>query len=72
VKVGAPKERAEGERRVALTPQSAVALKKLGYESVVEAGAGDAARFSDEAYREAGVEVVPDATAASGRRPTSS
>jgi H+-translocating NAD(P) transhydrogenase subunit alpha len=63
VKVGAPREAAEGERRVALTPQSALALKKLGYECVIEAGAGEAARFSDDAYREAGVEVVADTAA---------
>jgi H+-translocating NAD(P) transhydrogenase subunit alpha len=63
VKVGAPKETAEGERRVALTPQSAQALKKLGYDCAIEAGAGEAAQFSDDAYREAGVEVAPDADA---------
>ena len=61
MKFGAPKERADGEKRVALTPQSAAALKKLGYECLVEAGAGEAARFSDAAYAEAGVEVVPNA-----------
>jgi NAD(P) transhydrogenase subunit alpha len=61
VRVGAPRETAEGERRVALTPQSAQALRKLGYDCVIETGAGEAARFSDAAYREAGVEVVPDA-----------
>ena len=63
MKVGAPREAAEGERRVALTPQSAQALKKLGYECVIEAGAGEAARFSDDAYREAGVEIVADTAA---------
>jgi H+-translocating NAD(P) transhydrogenase subunit alpha len=61
VKIGAPKEIVEGERRVALTPQSALALKKLGYECLVESGAGEAARFTDAAYAEAGVEVVPSA-----------
>ncbi len=59
--IGAPKEIIEGEKRVALTPQSAQALGKLGYSCVVESGAGAAARFSDEAYAEAGVEVVPAA-----------
>ena len=61
MKIGAPREVFEGERRVALTPQSAVALKKLGYESLVESGAGLAAGFSDAAYAEAGVTVVPTA-----------
>ena len=46
MKIGAPKETAEGERRVALTPQSAQALKKLGYECGIESGAGEAAGFT--------------------------
>jgi NAD(P) transhydrogenase subunit alpha len=61
VRIGAPREIFDGERRVALTPQSAIALKKLGYDCIVESGAGAAARFSDDAYREAGVTVVPTA-----------
>lgn len=61
MKIGASKEVYEGERRVALSPDSALQLQKLGYDCVVESGAGDAARFSDEAYREAGVEVVASA-----------
>ena len=61
VKIGAPRETFEGERRVALTPQSAQALQKLGYDCLIEAGAGDAARFSDETYAQAGVTVVPTA-----------
>jgi H+-translocating NAD(P) transhydrogenase subunit alpha len=59
--IGAPKEIYEGEARVALTPQSALLLKKLGYECIVESGAGGAARFTDEAYAAAGVEVVQSA-----------
>jgi H+-translocating NAD(P) transhydrogenase subunit alpha len=59
--IGAPKEFFEGERRVALTPQSAIALKKLGYDCIVETGAGAGARFTDEAYAEAGVRVAPSA-----------
>ena len=61
MKIGAPKETFDGEKRVALTPQSAIALKKLGYDCLIEAGAGSDARFSDEAYAEAGVEIVPSA-----------
>ena len=59
--IGAPKEIYEGEARVALTPQSAQLLKKLGYTCIVETGAGGAARFTDEAYADAGVEVVQTA-----------
>ncbi|MBL1437305.1 MAG: Re/Si-specific NAD(P)(+) transhydrogenase subunit alpha [Rhodobacteraceae bacterium] len=58
MKIGAPKEIFAGEARVAMTPQSALALQKLGYECVVETGAGAAANFSDADYKEAGVEVV--------------
>ncbi|RMH50952.1 MAG: Re/Si-specific NAD(P)(+) transhydrogenase subunit alpha [Alphaproteobacteria bacterium] len=63
MKIGAPKESHERENRVSLTPASARALRKLGYEVCVESGAGAAARFSDDDYREAGVEVLPDAAA---------
>ena len=63
MKIGAPRETFDGEKRVALTPQSAAALQKLGYACLVESGAGLAARFSDEAYAAAGVTVVADAAA---------
>ncbi|WP_376697427.1 Re/Si-specific NAD(P)(+) transhydrogenase subunit alpha [Wenzhouxiangella sp. EGI_FJ10305] len=63
MKVGAPKETAPGEARVALTPESAGRLKKLGYECLVEKGAGLAASFTDQAYKDAGVEVVDSAEA---------
>ena len=63
MKIGAPKETEPGEARVALTPESAGRLKKLGYECLVESGAGAAADLTDEAYREAGVTVVDSAEA---------
>ncbi|ALN73060.1 Re/Si-specific NAD(P)(+) transhydrogenase subunit alpha [Aureimonas sp. AU20] len=63
MKFGVPREVRAGERRVALTPESVGRLGKLGYECLVETGAGDAARFSDEAYAAAGATVVPDAAA---------
>jgi len=61
MKVGAPKETAPGEARVALTPDSAGRLSKLGYDCIVESGAGLPASFTDEAYEAAGVEVVASA-----------
>lgn len=61
VKIGTPKEVARGEARVAMTPESARALQKLGYECLIESGAGEAAGFSDAEYEEAGVEVVKTA-----------
>ncbi|MCX7644301.1 MAG: Re/Si-specific NAD(P)(+) transhydrogenase subunit alpha [Rhodobacteraceae bacterium] len=63
MKIGAPKEILEGEARVALTPASARELQKLGHDCLIETGAGERAGFSDEAYREAGVEVVKTAAA---------
>ncbi len=61
MKIGAPKEAAPGEARVALTPDSAKQLEKLGHTCLVESGAGQSAGFSDEAYRQAGVQVVGSA-----------
>ncbi len=61
MKIGAPKESREDEARVALTPDSAQRLKKLGYECLVESGAGAKASISDAVYRAAGVTVVESA-----------
>ncbi|MBY3307689.1 Re/Si-specific NAD(P)(+) transhydrogenase subunit alpha [Rhizobium laguerreae] len=63
MKIGIPRERAEGEARVALTPESALQLQKLGHECFIEAGAGLGAGISDDAYRSAGVQVVNTVTA---------
>ncbi|WP_027487803.1 Re/Si-specific NAD(P)(+) transhydrogenase subunit alpha [Allorhizobium undicola] len=63
MKIGSPREIFAGEARVAMTPDSAVQLQKLGYECVIEAGAGKAAGFSDEAYQKVGVSVVEGAAA---------
>jgi NAD(P) transhydrogenase subunit alpha len=46
-----------------MTPDSAVALQKLGHTCFIEAGAGAAAGISDAAYAAAGVSIVPDAAA---------
>ncbi|MEZ5716047.1 MAG: Re/Si-specific NAD(P)(+) transhydrogenase subunit alpha [Paracoccaceae bacterium] len=61
--IGTPKEIFEGEARVAMTPESALQLQKLGYDCMIETGAGDAAGFSDEAYKEAGVTIKKTANA---------
>lgn len=61
MKIGAPKEIFDGEARVALTPDSAGRLQKLGYDVLVETGAGTAASISDQAYSDAGVSVVGSA-----------
>ncbi len=63
MKIGAPKEIFEGEARVAMTPDSAKLLQKLGHSCVIESGAGAKAGFTDKAYQDAGVEVVKTAAA---------
>jgi NAD(P) transhydrogenase subunit alpha len=63
VKIGALTEVFPGENRVAMTPDSATQLAKLGHSSVIQSGAGAKAGFSDAAYAAAGVEVLPDAAA---------
>lgn len=60
MRIGIPKERAAGERRVATTPEVAVLLQKLGFSVAVESGAGVEAKFSDDSYRQTGAEVIED------------
>ncbi len=55
--IGVLREARAGEARVAATPATVAELMKLGYEVVVEAGAGAAASYPDEAYAEAGASV---------------
>jgi proton-translocating NAD(P)+ transhydrogenase subunit alpha len=63
MKIGVPKETYAGEKRVATTPEVIKWLQKLGYSVSVEAGAGTDANFTDEAYSEAGAEVISDTKA---------
>jgi len=63
VKVAIPKETAEGERRVALVPDTATKLIGAGLQVSVQAGAGTSAYLNDSAYQAAGVTVEPDASA---------
>ncbi|QFU09236.1 NAD(P) transhydrogenase subunit alpha [Rhodobacteraceae bacterium THAF1] len=63
MKFGVVKESQETEARVALTPQSAEAIQKLGHSCVIEAGAGSRADISDDLYRGADVEVLDSAKA---------
>ncbi len=62
MKIGVPKEIHEGERRVATTPDVVAQLSKLGFTVAVEAGAGAAASYADEAYEAAGCEIVASAS----------
>src|SRR5437588_5066274 len=54
MRVGVPKETYPGETRVAMTPNALPSLDQAGLDVVVEAGAGAAAGFPDEAYAEKG------------------
>src|SRR5580765_8131138 len=59
--IGIPRETAAGEKRVATVPDVVEKLVKLGFKVTVQSGAGDAANFSDDAYRAAGAEIAGDA-----------
>jgi NAD(P) transhydrogenase subunit alpha len=59
MRVGVPKETAEGERRVALVPDVVESLKRNeNVEVVVETGAGEASGHPDSQYEEAGAETA--------------
>jgi H+-translocating NAD(P) transhydrogenase subunit alpha len=59
--IGVPSETVQGERRVALVPETVAKLVKAGSTVVVERGAGNAASFLDGAYEEAGASLASDA-----------
>src|SRR6185503_1576568 len=66
MRIAVPRETAPRERRVALVPESCKKLIQAGYEIAIEAGAGDAAGFPDEAYLEVAVGIEPDPAALLG------
>lgn len=55
--IGVLREARPDETRVAATPTTVVQLVKLGYDVVVESGAGDASSFTDEAYVASGATI---------------
>lgn len=63
MQIGIPREILAQENRVAATPATVVLLKKLGFTVVVGSGAGEAANFNDQAYQDAGAEIVTQAEA---------
>jgi len=65
-KLFVPKECADGETRVAVTPDSVKRLLKAGFAVEVESGAGDTANIADSAYEAAGATIAKDAKAAWG------
>jgi NAD(P) transhydrogenase subunit alpha len=67
MKIAVPRETADGETRVALTPQAAALLIGDGVEVVVQRGAGDASFIPDDAYTEAGSTIASDVPALYGQ-----
>jgi NAD(P) transhydrogenase subunit alpha len=63
MRVAVPRESAPGECRVAATPDTVKKIRKLGFEVVVESGAGTAAHLPDKAFIEAGAEIATDVKA---------
>ena len=64
MKIAIVKERRPHETRVAATPETVKKLKALGAEVTIEAGAGTAASYTDQAYSDAGAAIAPDAASA--------
>ncbi len=58
MQIGVPRESRSGETRVAATPKSVEQIRALGFEVLVESGAGLGASFMDEAYAAAGAGVA--------------
>ena len=58
MKLAVPTETRPGERRVAMSPDVVGRLAGVGVEVTVQAGAGTAAHFSDDAYRDKGATVA--------------
>jgi NAD(P) transhydrogenase subunit alpha len=67
MKIVIPKERRANETRVAATPETVKKLKALGFDVVIEAGAGTTAAFRDAEYESAGASLAADAPAAYGQ-----
>jgi alanine dehydrogenase len=65
--IGVPCERTAHESRVGLTPSAAGALVRAGHPVLVMSGAGEPARFGDDAYREAGASIAYSNEEVAGR-----
>jgi len=63
MKIAVPKERRPLEKRIAATPESVKKLRALGFDVVVEAGAGGGCDLADAVFAEAGASVAGDETA---------
>src|SRR5665213_2385928 len=61
MKVAIPAEVKNNEFRVAITPSGVHELVAHGHEVLVQTGAGEGSSIPDEAYRDAGASITPDA-----------
>ena len=61
MKIAVPKERWANEARISVSPDSVKKFTALGFDVVVEAGAGDSASISDAALSEAGATIATSA-----------
>ena len=61
MRVGVVKEILPGERRVAVVPDTVSKLKAAKLDVSVQTGAGSNAYYTDDAYQQAGADLVPDA-----------
>jgi NAD(P) transhydrogenase subunit alpha len=64
MKIACIKEKREYENRVAITPTGAAKLISMGFEVVIEKGAGEASSFPDHLYAEKGVKIEKTAKSA--------
>ncbi len=63
MKIAIPKERHPNEQRVAASPEVVKKLIGLGFQVIIEKGAGDGASFTDAAFLKAGADIARDALA---------
>lgn len=61
MRVGVPTEIKNNEFRVAITPNGVMELSSHGHEVLVQSGAGLGSQISDEEYRSAGAQIIPNA-----------
>jgi alanine dehydrogenase len=67
MRIGIPREIKTLEGRVGLVPEAAGELVKHGHKVFLQSTAGVLSGFSDEQYRQAGVEILPDAASLYGQ-----
>lgn len=66
MKIAIPKERRAGEARVAASPDTVKKYVQMGFEVVVETGAGDGASIADSVYQDAGATIATEPAAVFG------